>query len=45
MDTAGRNKKVIEEYKNHTQEDLRYQQLTLKEYEDSFASRRLRIGK
>lgn len=33
VDTVGRNKKVIEEYiKNQLQEDLAYEQLSLKEY-------------
>lgn len=37
VDTVGRNKKVIEEYiKNQIQEDLGYEQLSLKEYVDSF---------
>ncbi|MDU4937807.1 MAG: IS200/IS605 family transposase, partial [Clostridium sp.] len=33
VDTVGRNKKVIEEYiKNQIQEDIAYEQLSLKEY-------------
>ena len=37
VDTVGRNKKVIEEYiKNQIQEDLAYEQLSLKEYIDTF---------
>ena len=37
VDTVGRNKKVIEEYiKNQIQEDLAYEQLSLKEYIDPF---------
>ena len=36
-DTVGRNKKVIEEYiKNQIQEDIAYEQLSLKEYIDPF---------
>ena len=35
VDTVGRNKKVIEEYiKNQIQEDLAYEQISLKEYMD-----------
>ena len=37
VDTVGRNKKVIEEYiKNQLQEDIGYDQLSLKEYIDPF---------
>ena len=37
VDTVGRNKKVIEEYiKNQIQEDIAYEQLSLKEYIDPF---------
>lgn len=37
VDTVGRNKKVIEEYiRNQIQEDLAYEQLSLKEYIDPF---------
>lgn len=37
VDTVGRNKKVIEEYiKNQIQEDVSYEQLSLKEYIDPF---------
>ncbi len=37
IDTVGRNKKVIEEYiKNQIQEDIAYEQLSLKEYIDPF---------
>lgn len=37
VDTVSRNKKVIEEYiKNQIQEDLAYEQLSLKEYIDPF---------
>ena len=37
VDTVGRNKKVIEEYiKNQIQEDIAYEQISLKEYIDPF---------
>ncbi|MBS5926610.1 MAG: IS200/IS605 family transposase [Clostridium sp.] len=37
VDTIRRNKKVIEEYiKNQIQEDIAYEQLSLKEYSDPF---------
>ena len=37
VDTVGRNKKAIEEYiKNQIQEDVAYEQLSLKEYIDPF---------
>lgn len=37
VDTVGRNKKVIEEYiKNQIQEDIAYEQISLKEYIDLF---------
>ncbi len=37
VDTVGRNKKVIEEYiRNKIQEDLTYEQMSLKEYIDPF---------
>ncbi len=37
VDTVERNKKVIQEYiKNQIQEDLEYEQLSLKEYIDQF---------
>lgn len=40
VDTVGRNKKVIEEYiKNQIQEDIAYEQMSLKEYVD-----RLRVS-
>ena len=39
IDTVGRNKKVIEEYiKNQIQEDLVYEQMSLKEYIDPFVN-------
>ncbi|OSA84720.1 UNVERIFIED_ORG: IS200/IS605 family transposase, partial [Clostridium botulinum] len=37
VDTVGRNKKIIEEYiKNQIQEDIAYEQMSLKEYIDPF---------
>ncbi len=37
VDTVGRNKKAIQEYiKNQLQEDLEYDQISLKEYVDPF---------
>ena len=37
VDTVGRNRKVIEEYiKNQIQEDIAYEQMSLKEYIDPF---------
>ena len=37
VDTVGRNKKAIEEYiKNQIQEDIAYEQISLKEYIDPF---------
>ena len=37
MDTVGRNKKAIEEYiKNQLQEDIAYDQISMKEYIDPF---------
>lgn len=37
VDTVGKNKKVIQEYiRNQLQEDINYEQLTLKEYIDPF---------
>ena len=37
VNTVGRNKKVIEEYiKNQIQEDIAYEQMSLKEYIDPF---------
>ena len=37
VDIVGRNKKVIEEYiKNQIQEDITYEQMSLKEYIDPF---------
>lgn len=46
VDTVGRNKKVIEEYiKNQIQEDLAYEQMSLKEYIDPFTGERVKKGK
>jgi len=46
VDTVGRNKKVIEEYiKNQIQEDLAYEQLSLKEYIDPFTGEQVKKGK
>ena len=46
IDTVGRNKKVIEEYiKNQIQEDLVYEQMSLKEYIDPFTGELVKKGK
>ena len=46
VDTVGRNKKVIEEYiKNQIQEDLAYEQLSLKEYIDPFTGEKISNNK
>ena len=46
VDTVGRNKKVIEDYiKNQIQEDLAYEQLSLKEYIDPFTGEPVNKGK
>ena len=46
VDTVGRNKKVIEEYiKNQIQEDLSYEQISLKEYIDLFTGEPVKKGK
>ncbi len=46
VDTVGRNKKVIEEYiKNQIQEDLAYEQISLKEYIDPFTGETVNKGK
>ena len=46
VDTVGRNKKVIEEYiKNQIQEDLVYEQMSLKEYIDPFTGEPVKQGK
>lgn len=46
VDTVGRNKKVIEEYiKNQIQEDLAYEQMSLKEYIEPFTGEPVKKGK
>ena len=46
IDTVGRNKKVIEEYiKNQIQEDLVYEQMSLKDYIDPFTGEPVKKGK
>ena len=46
VDTVGRNKKVIEEYiKNQIQEDIVYEQMSLKEYIDPFTGEPVNKGK
>ena len=46
VDTVGRNKKVIEEYiKNQIQEDLVYEQMSLKEYIYPFTGEPVKKGK
>ena len=46
VDTVGKNKKVIEEYiKNQIQEDLAYEQMSLKEYIDPFTGEPVKKGK
>ena len=46
VDTVGRNKKIIEEYiKNQIQEDIAYEQMSLKEYIDPFTGEPVKIGK
>ena len=46
VDTVGRNKKVIEEYiKNQIQEDLACEQMSLKEYIDTFTGEPVKKGK
>lgn len=44
--TVGRNKTVIEEYiKNQIQEDVAYEQMSLKEYIDPFTGEQVKPGK
>ncbi len=44
IDTVGRNKKIIEEYiKNQIQEDIAYEQMSLKEYIDPFTGEPVKI--
>ena len=46
VDTVGRNKKIIEEYiKNQIQEDITYEQMSLKEYIDPFTGEPVNKGK
>ena len=46
MDTVGKNAKKIEEYiKNQLQDDIAYDQLTLKEYFDPFTGEPVIKGK
>lgn len=46
VDTVGKNAKKIEEYiRNQIQEDLQYDQMTLKEYIDPFTGESLQKGK
>ena len=46
MDTVGKNAKKIEEYiKNQLQDDIAYDQLTLKEYIDPFTGEPVIKGK
>ena len=46
VDTAGKNKKAIEQYiRNQLQEDISYEQLTIKEYIDPFTGEPVKEGK
>lgn len=46
VDTVGKNAKKIEEYiRNQIQEDLQYDQMTLKEYIDPFTGKPVQKGK
>ena len=46
VDTVGRNKKAIEQYiRNQLQEDVSYEQLTIKEYIDPFTGKPVEEGK
>ena len=46
VDTVGRNKKIIEEYiRNQIQEDLAYEQMSLKEYIDPFTGEPVKKGR
>ena len=46
VDTVGKNAKKIEEYiRNQLQEDLEYDQMTLKEYIDPFTGEQVKQGK
>ena len=46
VDTVGKNKKAIEQYiRNQLQEDVSYEQLTIKEYIDPFTGEPVKEGK
>ena len=46
VDTVGRNKKAIEQYiRNQLQEDVAYEQLSIKEYIDPFTGEPVKEGK
>ena len=46
VDTVGRNKKAIEQYiRNQLQENLNYEQLSIKEYIDPFTGEPVKEGK
>ena len=46
VDTVGKNKKAIEEYiRNQLQEDIEYEQLTMKEYIDPFTGEPVKENK
>ena len=46
VDTVGKNKKAIEQYiRNQLQEDIGYEQLTIKEYIDPFTGEPVKEGK
>ena len=46
VDTVGKNKKAIEQYiRNQLQEDISYEQSTIKEYIDSFTGEPVKEGK
>ena len=46
VDTVGKNKKAIEQYiRNQLQEDISYEQLTIKEYIDPFTGEPVKEGK
>ena len=46
VDTVGKNAKKIQEYiRNQIQEDLEYDQMSLKEYIDPFTGEPVNLGK
>lgn len=46
VDTVGRNKKAIEEYiRNQIQDDIAYEQISMKEYVDPFTGEPVKKGK